>query len=76
LQDRLQDWLRKSKRLILEEAAKNKCFDIHECMLFYLCCGANTVVYLYSVIVLSRSGRSIVRYIVLRMVKMAAQMYW
>ncbi|GJM88039.1 hypothetical protein PR202_ga04057 [Eleusine coracana subsp. coracana] len=30
LQDRLQDWLRKTKRLILEEAAKNKSFDLHD----------------------------------------------
>ncbi|CAD6205427.1 unnamed protein product [Miscanthus lutarioriparius] len=28
LKDRLQDWLRKSKRLIIEEAAKNKGFDL------------------------------------------------
>ncbi|KAJ1294990.1 hypothetical protein BS78_01G188700 [Paspalum vaginatum] len=28
LKDRLQDWLRKSKRLILEEAAKSKGFDL------------------------------------------------
>ncbi|XP_062205028.1 DNA-directed RNA polymerase I subunit 2 [Phragmites australis] len=28
LKDRLQDWLRKSKRLIIEEAAKNKSFDL------------------------------------------------
>lgn len=28
LKDRLQEWLRKSKRLILEEAAKNKGFDL------------------------------------------------
>ncbi|TVU32185.1 hypothetical protein EJB05_23907 [Eragrostis curvula] len=30
LKDRLQDWLRKSKRLILEEAAKNKSFDLND----------------------------------------------
>ncbi|GJN13824.1 hypothetical protein PR202_gb00571 [Eleusine coracana subsp. coracana] len=30
LKDRLQDWLRKTKRLILEEAAKNKSFDLHD----------------------------------------------
>uniref|UniRef100_J3N3Q7 DNA-directed RNA polymerase subunit beta n=1 Tax=Oryza brachyantha TaxID=4533 RepID=J3N3Q7_ORYBR len=28
LKDRLQDWLRKSKRLIVEEATKNKSFDL------------------------------------------------
>ncbi|KAL6613997.1 hypothetical protein ACP70R_036267 [Stipagrostis hirtigluma subsp. patula] len=28
LKDRLQDWLRKSKRLIIEEATKNKSFDL------------------------------------------------
>lgn len=32
LQDRLQDWLRKSKRLIVEEATKNKSFDLNDCM--------------------------------------------
>lgn len=29
LKDRLQDWLRKSKRLIIEEATKNKSFDLN-----------------------------------------------
>ena len=35
LQDRLQERLRKSKRLILEEAAKNKGFDLGNGELFY-----------------------------------------
>ncbi|EEC67242.1 hypothetical protein OsI_34174 [Oryza sativa Indica Group] len=30
LKDRLQDWLRKSKRLIVEEATKNKSFDLND----------------------------------------------
>lgn len=30
LKDRLQDWLRKSKRLIIEEATKNKSFDLSD----------------------------------------------
>nr|CAB3499265.1 unnamed protein product [Digitaria exilis] len=32
LKDRLQDWLRKSKRIILEEATKNKSFDLNNAL--------------------------------------------
>ncbi|CAN6293083.1 unnamed protein product [Urochloa humidicola] len=32
LKDRLQDWLRKSKRLIIEEATKNKSFDLNSAL--------------------------------------------
>ncbi|OEL31517.1 DNA-directed RNA polymerase I subunit 2, partial [Dichanthelium oligosanthes] len=32
LKDRLQDWLRKSKRLIIEEATKNKSFDLNNAL--------------------------------------------
>jgi len=32
LKDRLQDWLRKSKRLIIEEATKNKNFDLNNAL--------------------------------------------
>jgi len=37
LKDRLQDCLRKSKRLIIEEATKNKNFDLSNGMLFSYC---------------------------------------
>jgi hypothetical protein len=45
LQDRLQDWLRKSKRLIIEEATKNKSFDLNNGTLFHYCFYAKKLAY-------------------------------